>query len=223
MSIDLDSGDQYSRSASAPSFSTVTFCGWINKDTISAEGSIFSRGDGTTVRLVVTAAGKLAINSGGSLILTGTTTLSAATWYHVAMTQNTNDWEIFLNGVSEGTVTNTGVPTGSTIVRFGYDDGAGNYFIGQLASCKVWNAVLNSTEIGTEKDSWAAARTSNIWGYWQWQGGPATTDESGNGNDLTAGGTITTGASNPTIGSAGHPAMRRVSRPPIGVKGVLVN
>jgi hypothetical protein len=203
-SVDFDSGESYSRQTSGPDYTVHTGMCWVYKDSISAEGSIISRGDSTTIRMAISAAGKLVLNSGGTHVITGTTTLSATTWYHVAVTQDTsNNWELFLNGVSEGTASHATDPSGTAMIRFAYDDGAGNSLIGQLAACRIYNAELSGAEITTEMNSWTAVRTSNLWGAWRWETSPSVTDESGNGNDLTATGTLTTGSSNPSIGGGG--------------------
>lgn len=60
--------------------------------------------------------------SPGTRVLTGTTTLSSGTWYHVAITRASGTWRLFVNGSLEGsTYSNSAEPVPSN----------GNLYIGQ--------------------------------------------------------------------------------------------
>jgi hypothetical protein len=78
-------------------------------------------------------------------------------------------------------------------------DGFGDPWAGSIAAVKVWNAVLNQTELTAEAAKYAPVRTANLWGAYSFQSGPQTTDDSGNGRTLTATGTPTLDSSGPPI------------------------
>lgn len=81
---------------------------WVRPSTIASFQTIFSHrtsgfgNDGLTFR--ITNTGKLeAFRSAGLNIMTGTTTMSASDFQHVALCRVGGTWRIFLNGVQEGT------------------------------------------------------------------------------------------------------------------------
>jgi hypothetical protein len=76
----------------------------------------------------ITAAGKLAITAfggGGASVLavTGTTTFVVNTWYTVALERVGTLWSLYVNGVLDGSGTESGaVNTGTNALRIGRDD-----------------------------------------------------------------------------------------------------
>ncbi|MAR21192.1 MAG: hypothetical protein CMD25_04185 [Flavobacteriales bacterium] len=60
------------------------------------------------------------------------TTVSADTWYHVAVTRSGNTWKLFLNGTAEDTITNSGSITSANGDRFVIGALAGGNFSGDL-------------------------------------------------------------------------------------------
>ena len=60
------------------------------------------------------------------------TTVSADTWYHVAVTRSGNTWKLFLNGTAEDTITNSGSITSANGDRFVIGALAGGNFGGDL-------------------------------------------------------------------------------------------
>jgi hypothetical protein len=60
------------------------------------------------------------------------TTVSADTWYHVAVTRSGNTWKLFLNGTAEDTITNSGSITSANGDRFVIGALAGGNFSADL-------------------------------------------------------------------------------------------
>ena len=55
----------------------------------------------------------------GTRVLTGTTTLSSGTWYHVAITRSSGVWNLYVNGVLQGsTYTNSAEPVPSSAALY---------------------------------------------------------------------------------------------------------
>ena len=88
----------------------VTYEGWVYFDSVSSKQCIwehytddnnlarlfFEGGNGDVLRLSLRSSGSYFLNA------TGTTTLSATTWYHIAVTRSTSgDWETYINGTKD--------------------------------------------------------------------------------------------------------------------------
>jgi len=132
--------------------------------------------------------------------VSGSTTLSADTWYHGAVTFSGNDVEIFLNGASDGTgtlsrnsmtssLTFAGGTPATTAVGF-------SPFSGLIDEFAVFDSVLSNTEITAIYNSGVPADISSLSpvGWWRMgdnDGGTGTTitDQGSGGNN----GTLTNG------------------------------
>jgi hypothetical protein len=74
--------------------------------------------------------------SAGAPLLLGTTTLSANTWYHIAVVRNSNSFTLYLNGVSDA----TGTFSGSV-------DGGSSNIIYAPSPTNTWAGYLSNTRI----------------------------------------------------------------------------
>ncbi len=61
-----------------------------------------------------------------------------------------------------------------------------------LAQVRVWTTKLTAIELFVEKQSATAVKTANLWADWPLVGNTDNGDDSGNGRNLTFGGTLTT-------------------------------
>jgi hypothetical protein len=83
----------------------------------------------------------------------GNTTLALNTWYHAAVTvSSTGEAKIYLNGVLDGTGTNTLVTPASNTLYVGRT-GTGEYFTGRIPSAQIYNRVLSAAEVAQNYDA----------------------------------------------------------------------
>jgi hypothetical protein len=130
------------------------------------------------------------IVGGSNRAVTSDNTVSANTWYHIALTCGTGGMKMYLNGVQQ-TSTNATTDCFSAIAATTSTDfgshNASAYFQGYIDQPKIYNYVRSPAQI-----AWDYNRGGPI-GWWKMdecQGGTAN-DVSGNGNN----GTITIGGS----------------------------
>ena len=204
-------GDKYSRSASGlagtftwtcwvkPVVDRNTYTSFIAQDNAGANYYfIGTLSDGTTIsRDATSAAG---VSSGVSMTL--------GTWYYVACVNDTagggtdifgwkpagGSWATALLGSG---VTATG-PSDSNTFYIG-NSGFSDWFNGSIAAVKIWTVALTEAELQAEAATYAPVKTSGLWANYKFNAGPQTTDDSGNGKTLTAGGTLTLDSSGPPI------------------------
>ena len=78
--------------------------------------------------------------------ITGATTLVVGDWYHVRLVKNGTNFQLYVNGVTQGSVTSSVVPyLNSAGIRFGADRGGNNGFNGQAADVMVSNIARNTS------------------------------------------------------------------------------
>lgn len=196
MAIRFDAaGDYISRTASVPASDpfSVSFWMYITADRnaagtlfilVNAGGTSFVdvhlKSDGTTLEIGTSYAG----NSGGG------TSLSTGTWYHIALVRSGASHTLYLNGVSDQTLSNAGTFTTATM---GMGSNTVTWLNGRLACIKVWDAALTQSEIQQEMNVIRPVRTNNL-NLWTPNFPGATerlADYSGNGRNWTANGTLT--------------------------------
>jgi hypothetical protein len=80
-----------------------------------------------------------------------------------------------------------------TLFSFGDSVFTGEFLNGRLAYCKAWTTNLSDAELIAESNSIRPIRTADLWGFWPMfpGSGERVRDYSGNGNNLTEGGTLT--------------------------------
>ena len=193
MAIRIDAVSDYViRSSGLPNLDPITVSLWayVSVDRDAASDIIFftdnssyitigTSDDGTTLR-IITPAGSATGSS-----------LSVATWYHLAFVHNGTSLTLYLNGVSNVTLTDS---TTFTLAYFllGSNTTA-NWLNGRIAAIKVWNAALTQAEIQQEIYTIRPNRFADLYGWWPAFPGATErlADYSGNGRTWTAGGTLT--------------------------------
>ena len=135
--------------------------------------------------------------------ISGSTTLSADTWYHGAVTFSGNDVEIFLNGSSDGTGTLSRSSMASSLTFAGGTPAMTAVgfipFSGLIDEFAVFDSVLSSSNITAIYNSGVPADISTLdpVGWWRMgdnDGGTGTiiSDQNGGGNEWNDG-TLTNG------------------------------
>jgi len=124
---------------------------------------------------------------------TGSTSLVAGVWYHVAMTWNnsTKVVKVYLNGVEDGSATGSGA-----IQKLSFDvtvgaksSGTTLYFDGLIDNVMVWSETRSASQIQDDLGTILTGTETNLEGYWKFDND--ATDETANSNDLTANNTPT--------------------------------
>ena len=74
-------------------------------------------------------------------------TPSLDTWYHIAVSRSGSTWYAFINGVSQGTKTeSTALPNCTHEVRIGHMEGFSEYFDGYMSEIRVSKGIARWTE-----------------------------------------------------------------------------
>ena len=99
-----------------------------------------------------TAAKVSVLGNGSGAVLTGGTSLTTGTWFHIGFTRSgtASNWTytIYVNGVSDGTITTTTNPDaqqGAAIGRLGSYNGG--YFNGEIDEVAIFNYPLSARQI----------------------------------------------------------------------------
>lgn len=175
---------------------TYTLMAWVYVvATTGANATFWVIDNGTSnqrdqVRYTSAAALSTNVNNGG----TNGSTLSTATWYHIAAVRESNtSFKVYLNGALD--ITNTTNITGRTttsmrlfVAQRGGGEG-GNY---RLYGVKAWSRSLTIDEVKSEINVLRPADTANLYGWWPiFPGsGERVRDYSGNAYDFTENGTL---------------------------------
>ena len=73
------------------------------------------------------------------------TTISEDTWYHVAVTRNSNTWKLFLNGTAEDTITNSNSIVTGTVGKLMIDYDASYTLTGYLEDMRITPGIARYT------------------------------------------------------------------------------
>jgi hypothetical protein len=134
---------------------TVEF--WMYPTNVAGDRGIFGLHGPATDHycgIVINSAGKLKAWFRQTTLnnFTGTTTITANTWYHVAIVRTsdtTSNLKIYLNGLQDGVVTidniTFSIPATSAVIGRTYYDSDQQYFIGYLDDLRVTKGVARYT------------------------------------------------------------------------------
>jgi hypothetical protein len=142
---------------------------WVKPAVTSAQ-SILVRTDasGSTAswshQLSINSSGKFEAYmwDGAAKTVTGTTTVSANTWYHIALTAaNNGQMKLYVNGQAEGTAASiSSMWTGGDRYWIGSNSGGGKgWFNGSADDAKLYDYALTSTDISNLYNSYGATPT----------------------------------------------------------------
>jgi hypothetical protein len=189
--------------------SAYTIAGWVlmSVQSGSAEVPICLALDGSNRDQIRTNSagtrwGVQANNAGAGANVTGASTLSTGTWYHVALVrESTSSLLLYVDGVQE--TSNTQSVTGrsaQTRTDLGSDRGGSNWD-GRFYAFKAWSAALTAIEVQHEMRTIRPRRLGSLYAYWPILPGATTRarDYSGNGRNWTENGTLTDEAEPPIM------------------------
>lgn len=195
MSLRIDStGDSASRSTNLPDITNFTMMGWFRLAGSTSFGTLLCRGTTWATYLNVGLTGTVLIyydstNSGGE----GGSDLGTNTWHHITYTRSGVTRTIYFDGVQNVQVTNTAPTVASDVISIGNNGDAEN-MNGSAAAIKIWGAALTVAEIQQEMRQYLPVRTANINSFNPFNCPTVASnniDYSGNGFNLTFGGTLT--------------------------------
>lgn len=212
-----------------------TYQAWFRIPSIPANNDrILQRGnDGTggwSVQIDVNAAGRLSagISATPDTFITGTTVLTRNTWYHATFVfENNNSLRLYLNGNLEASIAigNRTLRNSDNRLRIGVGNLASEHFNGDIDEVRVWNKVLNATDILNTMNCELQATETGLVAYYKFNQGNDSVnnstvnsllDSSSNANNGTltgfaltgttsnwrSGSTITTGNACATLGNS---------------------
>jgi hypothetical protein len=164
----------------------LTISAWINPSGGATDQFIFYNGLGGTngYGLIFQASTRyiyISLGGVGSSGL-GTRKLPLNQWSHVAITRNTGNWQIHINGVSEGIGFNTNPIPPAASFKVG-DAGNGFYFKGKISDVRFFKGALDAPSL----QKLAVQVPSGLLAYYPFNGN--LNDYSGNENHLTPFGT----------------------------------
>lgn len=221
MSLELDAVGDYAQFVGAAglgsSYSGSSFVWYRMGDSVAQREILsISRGLGTAKFMIQNAT---TIHLWLNAATRGTWTVSAGTWYGLALYTSESPDEargrIFLENGSElslasGTGVYTGFGAGAQVsnISLGNRDAYGDSSFGQFRYWRYWAAILSQADFAAEaamvpSSGTPAARLTNLRGSWAVPDGTTTTDwSSGGAGAITINGGGTS-AQEPTIGGGG--------------------
>jgi len=135
----------------------VTLSAWVRLEALNGEQKILAKwadaGGQFQYLLSINGSDQLifAINAGSQSIATGSTTMIAGTWCHVAGTYDGSNMRVYLIGVEDGSTSKTGnMPNTTAPVRIGAGSGGAGTeepFDGDIGHCAIWDVALTAGEI----------------------------------------------------------------------------
>ena len=152
-SMQFDGVNDYITVGSGFQYSDLTISGWLYADSISTFRRIIQLGrssGGIGFGVAWENSSKLIAfwNNGTETVRLGNTSLSTGNWYHFAMTRNSSEVKIYVNGADDsGTGGQTGWGSSNNDLEIGRKAGGGQYFNGKIDEIAIWNTVLSADAI----------------------------------------------------------------------------
>jgi hypothetical protein len=160
------------------------------------------------------SSGKILYISGSAVNITGTTTIAANTWYHVALVRSSGTTKLYVNGILNGTFADSGSYTNFTNrpIIGAFATGTANFLGGYISNLRVVKGVavytaaftpptgpLTSTQTANQNGNPSAAITGTSTSLLlNTQNGPAYINDSSTNNfTITNTGSATTQSSIP--------------------------
>jgi hypothetical protein len=161
---------------------------WFNVDSFSgneplvAKDSAVSRGYNLFV-----ASGSVGFIVNGTQKTVKVDSWTTGVWYHVALTYDASAGtaNVYVMGKQVGQMTSlpTSIPNSSADFIIG-EDGFASGFTGLIDDVRIYNDIRTASEINDNFQAEISGSTGNLQGYWKLNND--YTDETSNGNDLSA-------------------------------------
>ena len=194
-SLDFDGVNDYAQASNEITAYPFTLECWVKFDVVGTAQNIVAISDSTinskAFQLRKNTSNNIVLRSQGFITTTGTSTVPANTWVHVAGVFETDTNKmLYVNGVLEATQTSNVVfNTSSDQVVFGI---ASSFTIsdplnGKLSDVRVWNTARTATEILDNYNKRLIGNETGLVGYWKLSEGISAIakDFTSNANDAT--------------------------------------
>jgi len=125
---------------------TVEF--WMYGNSVSSTCSLVDNRNPDTANAgfdISLTSSVLRFTTSGTAFITGGTTLSNSTWYHVALTRSGNSFKLFLNGTQEGTTYSGSSTQNFTNSNFRIGSGANGAFNGYIDEVRITKGFARYT------------------------------------------------------------------------------
>jgi len=177
---------------------------WDNADTPNKAYSLWLHSDDTLIsRYEDGTPGETQTKSDSAFVVAG----DVGNWVHIAVTADVSAATIVMykNGSvissTNADSRSTSITNGNAEFRIGSRNDAGaalDTLDGLIDEVRVWNDIRTPTEIADNKDKELIGTEANLQGYWKFNND--YTDETSNGNDLTASGSPVFSTDVPFVG-----------------------
>lgn len=119
---------------------------WVRPGAIGSQMQIFGANSSTNfLQLQISSAGKATVNRAGSTdVVTGTTTLSTNTWYHLAFCKSGSTTTLYVDGTAEGTPYSYSGAANSAALAVGGGTNSSYYFNGYIQDVRITKAARYS-------------------------------------------------------------------------------
>ncbi len=191
--------------------SGLTVEAWVKADALANHASLVSKFTNFkrefTILLLNTGGVEYSITFDGSTeqYFYSNTTLTAGTWYHIALTYDGSTMRAYINGTADGTYAVSGtIHNGTSDLYIGArsEGSLSRYFDGTIDEVRIWNTVRSPTEIQNNMNTELGGNEAGLVAYFNFNQGTAggsnsgeTTLENNNGipydpNVITGSGTL---------------------------------
>lgn len=204
----FDGVDDYLSVAADASLNTTgdwSFSAWINANDLSSYKSIAAKRTGSSDWQFAVSSSKLDLYLMGSgTSVSGSTTFTTGTWYHVAFTVEVgvaNGVKLFVNGTQESNTATSSTSSNNSVAGMTFGDNTRNrWWNGKLDEFAMFHSALSASDISSIYNNGVPSDLSSL-NPLAWykmgddsndsataNGSIATiTDSSGNGNHVTQG------------------------------------
>lgn len=159
-----------------------TFAFWMNADDVTQTDLIVWNGDSSgsnpnTNVMFFTQSSLIKFRAGnGTAITTATESISSGTWHHIAGTNDGTTMKLFVDGINTDNVSfNSPVYTSAAELTFGADGSGGFDYAGKLDEVRIWDRVLEESDIKAEMVSNAPVENDGLVAYYGFNQNYSTT------------------------------------------------
>lgn len=152
----------------------LTIEAWVNADAVQ-RGDVVSLGASSDQMQLDLSSGvaRFAVQIGGTLHrVTGTTSLLAGTWYHLAGVYDGSNVQLYVNGLEEGRTATSGSVNLNGTMRFG--NGAA-YLDGTVDEVRIWTAARTQTQLAQTMHALLTGNETGLQNYFQFNEASGTT------------------------------------------------